>query len=133
MLKHFTACRGRISRQGSWRVILDVSIGKVAGVSHIRFWKDAATHALTFMNFDLDKIEDKLLPVGEDDTTSYFSFFDVVEKVSIIVGTFSFGLIEYLTGGLRNSVLALAVFFIIGILLMTSLKVVAAKRTTVSK
>ena len=75
----------------------------------------------------------KLLPVGEDDTTSYFSFFDVVEKVSIIVGTFSFGLIEYLTGGLRNSVLALAVFFIIGILLMTSLKVVAAKRTPVSK
>ncbi len=69
----------------------------------------------------------KLLPEGEDDTTSYFSFFDVVEKASIIIGTFSFGLIEYLTGGLRNSVLALTVFFVIGILLMTTLKVVSAK------
>jgi len=75
----------------------------------------------------------KLLPEGEDDTTSYFSFFDVVEKVSIIVGTFSFGLIEYLTGGLRNSVLALAGFFIIGILLMISVKIVAAQITVNSK
>jgi len=69
----------------------------------------------------------KLLPEGEDDTTSYFSFFDVVEKVSIITGTFAFGFIEYLTGGMRNSVLALAVFFVIGILIMTTVKVIAAK------
>jgi len=70
----------------------------------------------------------KLLPEDENDTTSYFSFFDVVEKASIITGTFAFGFIEYLTGGMRNSVLALACFFIIGILIMTTVKVVAAKR-----
>ena len=69
----------------------------------------------------------KLLPIGEDDTTSYFSFFDVVEKASIITGTFAFGFIEYLTGGMRNSVLALGVFFVIGIAIMTTVKVIAAK------
>lgn len=69
----------------------------------------------------------KLLPEDEDDTTSYFSFFDVVEKASIIVGTFAFGFIEYLTGGMRNSVLALAGFFIIGILIMSTVKVVAVR------
>lgn len=68
----------------------------------------------------------KLLPEGEDDTTSYFSFYDVVEKASIITGTFAFGFIEYLTGGMRNSVLALAGFFIIGILLMLTVKVISA-------
>jgi UMF1 family MFS transporter len=59
----------------------------------------------------------KLLPVTEDHA-SYFSFFDVCEKVGIIIGTFSFGLIEGITGGMRNSVLAIIVFFIVGFLLL---------------
>lgn len=61
----------------------------------------------------------KLLPETEDHA-SYFSFFDVLEKAGIVIGTFSFGLIEGLTGGMRNSVLSLVAFFVIGfILLMT--------------
>jgi UMF1 family MFS transporter len=55
----------------------------------------------------------KLLPPTEDHA-SYFSFFDVMEKLGIVIGTFTFGLIEGLTGGMRNSVLVLIIFFVIG-------------------
>src|SRR5690606_37836667 len=40
----------------------------------------------------------KLIPQETEDTASYFSLYDVTEKVSIVVGTFSFGLIEHMTG-----------------------------------
>ncbi len=59
----------------------------------------------------------KLLPETKDHT-SYFSFFDVSEKVGIVFGTFSFGLIEGLTGSMRQSVLALISFFVIGFVLL---------------
>jgi len=56
----------------------------------------------------------KLMPETKD-TTSFFSFFDVTEKVAIVIGMFSFGYINEITGSQRNSVLALGVFFIIGL------------------
>ncbi|MGF1635938.1 MAG: MFS transporter [Cyclobacteriaceae bacterium] len=56
----------------------------------------------------------KLIPAQTLAHTSYFSFFDVVEKSSIVVGTFCYGLIEQLTGSMRNSVFALALFFLVG-------------------
>ena len=59
----------------------------------------------------------KLMPVTKD-TTSFFSFFDVTEKIAIVIGMFSFGYINELTGSQRNSVLALLIFFIIGFLLL---------------
>ena len=59
----------------------------------------------------------KLMPVTKD-TTSFFSFFDVTEKVAIVIGMFSFGFINEITGSQRNSVLALITFFIIGLLLL---------------
>jgi UMF1 family MFS transporter len=55
----------------------------------------------------------KLLPETKDHA-SYFSFFDVSEKLGIVIGTFSFGLIEGLTGSMRQSVLALITFFVLG-------------------
>lgn len=55
----------------------------------------------------------KLLPETKDHA-SYFSFFDVSEKLGIVIGTFSFGLIEGLTGSMRQSVLALILFFVLG-------------------
>ena len=55
----------------------------------------------------------KLLPETKDHA-SYFSFFDVSEKIGIVIGTFSFGFIEGLTGSMRQSVLALISFFILG-------------------
>ena len=63
----------------------------------------------------------KLIPSDSVDNTSFFSFYDVTEKLSIVMGTFSYGLIEQLTGSMRNSTLVLGSFFIVGIgLLMLS-------------
>lgn len=63
----------------------------------------------------------KLLPVT-DDTASYFSFYDVCEKVGIVIGTLSFGLIADWMGGMRNSTLGLSLFFIIGLILLSRLR-----------
>ncbi|UXP30860.1 MFS transporter [Reichenbachiella agarivorans] len=60
----------------------------------------------------------KLIPANSIDNTSFFSFYDVVEKLSIVFGTFSFGFVEYMTGSMRNSTLVLAVYFLIGIVLL---------------
>lgn len=59
----------------------------------------------------------KLMPETRD-TASFFSFYDVTEKLAAVVGIFSFGYITELTGSQRNSVLALASFFVIGLLLL---------------
>lgn len=56
----------------------------------------------------------KFMPETKD-TTSFFSFFDVTEKIAIVIGMFTFGYIIELTGSQRNSVLALMVFFVIGL------------------
>jgi len=61
----------------------------------------------------------KLMPETKD-TTSFFSFFDVTEKIAIVIGMFSFGYINELTSSQRNSVLALMVFFVIGLLILFS-------------
>lgn len=55
----------------------------------------------------------KLMPETKD-TASFFSFYDVTEKVAIVIGMFSFGFIEHITGNMRNSIFALTVFFVIG-------------------
>lgn len=62
----------------------------------------------------------KLLPETKDHA-SYFSFFDVCEKIGIVIGMFSFGIIEGITGGMRNSILALIVFFVVGFLILLTI------------
>ncbi len=64
----------------------------------------------------------KLIPESAIDHASYFSFFDVTYNLSIVMGTFSFGLINQLTGSMRNSALALAVFFVLGMIFLTLVK-----------
>ena len=59
----------------------------------------------------------KLMPETKD-TASFFSFYDVTEKFAIVIGLFSFGLIEGLTHSMRNSLLALITFFALGFLLL---------------
>lgn len=63
----------------------------------------------------------KYLPETED-TTSFFSFYDVIEKLGMILGTVLFGVISQVTGGMRNSILSLIVFFIIGLILIYPLR-----------
>jgi len=60
----------------------------------------------------------KLIPENTIDHASYFSFYDVTYNVSIVVGTFAYGFIEYITGSMRLSALALGGFFIIGYLFL---------------
>ena len=59
----------------------------------------------------------KLMPETKD-TASYFSFYDVTEKIAIVIGMFSFGYINEFTGSQRSSVLALMIFFIIGLVFL---------------
>jgi MFS transporter, UMF1 family len=59
-----------------------------------------------------------LMPETQD-TTSFFSFYDVTEKIAIVIGMFSFGFItELFNGSQRNSVLSLMVLFFIGLVLL---------------
>lgn len=59
----------------------------------------------------------KFLPETEDHA-SYFSFYDVTEKIGIVLGTFFYGLMYSMTGNLRMSVLSIAFFFIVGLILL---------------
>ncbi|APU70319.1 MAG: MFS transporter [Christiangramia sp.] len=59
----------------------------------------------------------KMLPETED-TASYFSFYDVSEKIGIVIGMFSYGLVAQLTGSIRNAILFLIAFFIVGVFLL---------------
>ncbi|PSL48760.1 UMF1 family MFS transporter [Chitinophaga niastensis] len=61
----------------------------------------------------------KLMPETKD-TASFFSYYDVTEKLSIVIGMFSFAYIDDLTEDMRNSVLALVVFFVIGLVWIIS-------------
>lgn len=54
----------------------------------------------------------KLMPVTKD-TASFFSFYDVTEKMAIVIGIFTFGFVDEIFG-MKNSVLALIIFFILG-------------------
>jgi UMF1 family MFS transporter len=68
----------------------------------------------------------KLMPVTKD-TTSFFSFYDVTEKIAIVIGMFSFGFIESVTGSMRNSIIALITFFALGTIVLY-LAIVKAKK-----
>jgi len=63
----------------------------------------------------------KLLPENIPDTASYFSFYDATEKLSIVVGLTVFAVVEDYTHEMRDSALALDVFFAIGLILMFGL------------
>ena len=59
----------------------------------------------------------KFLP-DTDDTTSFFSFYDVAEKIGIIIGTFLYGFIAQATGSMRNATIVLGLFFVVGAILL---------------
>jgi UMF1 family MFS transporter len=53
----------------------------------------------------------KLCPIDEKDTASYFSFYDVCDRLSTVLGTFIFGLIIQMTGNMRLGILILVFVF----------------------
>ena len=64
----------------------------------------------------------KLIPDETDDNTSYFSFYDLLEKLAIVAGTLVFGLVGTTPGGMRLSMLALTGFFVVGMVLLWTVK-----------
>jgi UMF1 family MFS transporter len=60
----------------------------------------------------------KMLPENAIDTASYFSFYDVSEKIGIVIGMFLYGIVAQITGSVRNSILFLVIFFIGGVILL---------------
>ena len=72
----------------------------------------------------------KYLPIT-DDNTSFFSFYDVIEKLGMILGTVLFGTISQVMGGMRPSILFLIIFFVIGMVALIPLtkKSVAQKNS----
>jgi UMF1 family MFS transporter len=60
----------------------------------------------------------KLIPLDANDTASYFSFYDITEKLAIVIGSLSYGLIDQLTGSMRNSMLFMSIFFIGGFVML---------------
>jgi UMF1 family MFS transporter len=63
----------------------------------------------------------KLLPETEDHAT-YFSFYDVTEKIAIVIGTFIFGFVDSITNSMRNSIFILAIFFLLGYIVLSFMK-----------
>jgi UMF1 family MFS transporter len=59
----------------------------------------------------------KLLPETED-TASFFSFYDVAEKIGIVIGMCVYGIIDQITGSPRFAIVFLGVFFVIGVILL---------------
>lgn len=69
----------------------------------------------------------KLLPVDSMENTTFFSFYDVLEKLAIILGTFIFAtLIEHFNN-MRYAALSMTVFFAIGLVLIRFVKINAFK------
>ena len=63
----------------------------------------------------------KMLPKTQDHA-SYFSFYDVCDKIGLVLGTVAYGYIEELTGSMRNSILVLMTFFVVGLFSLLSIR-----------
>jgi UMF1 family MFS transporter len=75
----------------------------------------------------------KFMPQDIPDSASFFSFYDVTEKLAIVGGMFSFGLVDDITNSMRNSALVLCVYFIAGLVLLISLLIYQKKICTTQK
>jgi UMF1 family MFS transporter len=74
----------------------------------------------------------KIIPENTPNSAAYFSFFDVTEKVGIVIGLITFGGISQLMGGnMRYSILALIVFFVLGLIFLLQLRGKKLRETSV--
>lgn len=56
------------------------------------------------------------------DTTSYFSFYDVAEKVGIVIGMLMYATVDQITGNMRNAILFFVLFFFTGAVMLIRLE-----------
>lgn len=64
----------------------------------------------------------KLIPKETENHASFFSFYDITEKLGIVIGTFVYGFIDQLTGSMRMSMLFMTLFFVLGIVILRKAK-----------
>lgn len=64
----------------------------------------------------------KLLPEESNDNTTYFSFYDVLEKLAIILGTFIFATLIDRFDNMRYAALSMTLFFAVGLILIRFMK-----------
>lgn len=64
----------------------------------------------------------KMLPEDPSVHTTYFSFYDVFEKIAIVLGSFTFGYMEYLTGSMKSAILLMMSFFLIAAFILAPLQ-----------
>ncbi|MBL7473617.1 MFS transporter [Robertkochia sediminum] len=88
-------------------------------ITPVQFYITAATVGLVMGGIQAlsRSTYSKFLPKTMD-TTSFFSFYDVAEKIGIVIGMFLYGLIAQLTGSMRNSIFFLGILFVFGLLLL---------------
>tara|TARA_B000000460_G_scaffold16156_1_gene11070 strand:- start:269 stop:778 length:510 start_codon:yes stop_codon:yes gene_type:complete len=65
----------------------------------------------------------KLIPIEIEDNASFFNFYAISYNMSIVLGTFSYGYIEQITGSMRISTLVLASYFLIGLVILLFVKI----------
>ncbi len=64
----------------------------------------------------------KLIPKKTENHASFFSFYDITEKLGIVIGTFFYGIIDHITGDMRLSMLFMTLFFVFGLVLLKKAK-----------
>lgn len=64
----------------------------------------------------------KLVPKETKKAASFFSFYDITEKLGIVIGTFLYGAIDQITGNMRYSILFMTLFFMIGLFFLKKAK-----------
>ena len=69
----------------------------------------------------------KLIPIEIGDNASFFNFYGITYNISVVLGTFSYGYIEQITGSMRSSIIALAFFFLIGLIILSFVKIESNK------
>ena len=72
--------------------------------------------------------EDYGVMIPKNASAEFYGFYSVFTKFSAIWGTAVFALIEHFTGSSRNAIVSLALFFIIGLILLSTVDVEKAKK-----
>lgn len=72
----------------------------------------------------------KLIPKTENNA-GYFSFYDVCEKLAMMFGLFMWGYLDDLTGSMRNSIIALFIWFVLGLVLMLWVQLLKRRHATI--
>jgi len=133
----FAWVSGKYGNTRSLSIVLFIWIGVCIAAYFVRQGTDFYSLAIV-VGFIMGGVQSmsrstyaKLIPSDTADNASYFSFYDVADKISTFCGTLIFGLVTNYSDSMRNNALVLAVFFLAGLLIISripSLKIYATKK-----